>query len=214
MACAGANADAAARALRDGLLEVIRTETKGKTTTEWVRVTPRGIEFVHQHESPIQALRDLRAVLQTAQDGIPVVFSELRKDLQTLGDRLTEQAQQITHQIEALSQRVLEALERAESGTPRPPGDIASVVPWGPQALEYLDKRKATGVNGNCALPELYAALRERQPELTIADFHAGLRRLHGRDVLRLLPFENTEVLPEPEFALLDGAATFYHVVR
>ena len=33
---AGVNAEAAAQALRDGLLEVTRTETKGKTTTEWV----------------------------------------------------------------------------------------------------------------------------------------------------------------------------------
>ena len=35
----GTNAEAASRALADGLLEVVRTETKGKTTTEWVRLT-------------------------------------------------------------------------------------------------------------------------------------------------------------------------------
>src|SRR5262249_26176744 len=46
---AGANAEAAAQALRDGLLEVVRTETKGKTTIEWVRVTPKGVEFLHNH---------------------------------------------------------------------------------------------------------------------------------------------------------------------
>src|SRR5437764_1102434 len=48
---AGLNAEAAAQALRDGLLEVTRTETKGKTTTEFVRATPKGVEFLHQHES-------------------------------------------------------------------------------------------------------------------------------------------------------------------
>src|SRR5438552_9526055 len=61
---AGLNAELAAQALRDGLLEITRTETKGKTTTEWVRVTSRGVEFIHQYESPVQALHDLRAVLQ------------------------------------------------------------------------------------------------------------------------------------------------------
>src|SRR5262249_31165129 len=38
----GANAEAAGRALRDGLLEVVRTETKGKLSVEWVRLTPAG----------------------------------------------------------------------------------------------------------------------------------------------------------------------------
>src|SRR5947208_13587040 len=60
----GVNAEAAAQALRDGLLEVVRTEAKGKTTTEWVRITPRAMEFLHQQESPVQALRELQAVLQ------------------------------------------------------------------------------------------------------------------------------------------------------
>src|SRR5438552_16959713 len=61
----GVNAEAAAQALRDGLLEVVRTESKGKTTTEWVRITPRAVEFLHQQESPVQALRGLRTVSQT-----------------------------------------------------------------------------------------------------------------------------------------------------
>src|SRR5437867_5078686 len=75
---AGFNAEAAAQALRDGLLEVTRTETKGKTTTEYVRVTPKGVEFLHVHESPLQALDDLRAALQMTQDGLPAWMGELR----------------------------------------------------------------------------------------------------------------------------------------
>src|SRR5439155_25136611 len=41
----GLNAEAAARAVRDGLLEVVRTESRGKVTTEWARLTPRGVAF-------------------------------------------------------------------------------------------------------------------------------------------------------------------------
>src|SRR5712692_5192092 len=59
----GANADAAARALRDGLLEIARSETKGKTVIEWVRVTPGGVQFLHDHESPLTVLRELREEL-------------------------------------------------------------------------------------------------------------------------------------------------------
>ena len=207
----GLNAELAAQALREGMLEITRTETKGKTTTEWVRVTPAGVEFVHQRESPIQALHDLRAVLQMTQDGIPAWMGELKKELQALGDRLTQQAQKIALQVDALSVRVADALQRAEAGTPQP-ADVAAVVPWGPRALEYLDKRKTSGTANHCALPELFAALRQQQPELTIADFHAGLRRLHDRRALRLLPVDRPEDLREPEFALLDGATTYYHV--
>src|SRR5438094_807656 len=61
----GVNGEAASLALRDGLLEVVRTETKGKLTIEWVRPTPRAVEFLQQHDSPIQALKDLQAILQT-----------------------------------------------------------------------------------------------------------------------------------------------------
>src|SRR5438132_1107585 len=60
----GVNAEAAGQALRDGLLEVVRTEPKGKTTIEWVRITPRAMEFLHKQESPVVALTDLRTVLQ------------------------------------------------------------------------------------------------------------------------------------------------------
>src|SRR5262245_37327588 len=89
----GGNAEAAVRALRDGLLEVVRTETKGKTVTEWVRVTPKGVEFLHEHESPVRAMDELRAALQMTQEGIPVWMAEIRQQLQALGTRLTEEVQ-------------------------------------------------------------------------------------------------------------------------
>src|SRR4051812_47205016 len=67
----GVNAEAAARGLREGLIETVRTETKGKTVTDWVRVTPKAVEFLHEHESPLKALQELRAELRTAQDSVP-----------------------------------------------------------------------------------------------------------------------------------------------
>jgi hypothetical protein len=210
----GANGEAAAQALRDGMVEIIRTETKGKTITEWVLVTPRGIEFVHQYESPLQALRDLQAALRLNQQGIPGWVAELRQELQAFGERLSTQAQKVSERIDALSQQVAEALGRAEAGQPRVPADLASLIPWGAQALEYLNQRKTAAMPELCPLPELFAALLDKCAELTLADFHSGLRRLYDRGVLRLVPYEGTEALREPEYALLDGAATFYHVAR
>src|SRR5262249_23202238 len=66
---AGVNGEAAAFALREGLLGPVRTETKGRTTIEWVRLTPRGVDYLHEHESPLRALEELRHALKTAEAG-------------------------------------------------------------------------------------------------------------------------------------------------
>src|SRR3954453_1425075 len=40
---AGTSAEAAYLAVRHGLLETVRTETRGKLVVEWVRATPKGV---------------------------------------------------------------------------------------------------------------------------------------------------------------------------
>jgi hypothetical protein len=210
----GPSAEAATQALRDGLFEVVRTETKGKTIAEWVRATPKGVDFLHNHESPVRAMDELRAVLQMTREGIPVWVTEIRQTLQALATRLTDEVQAITHRLDALSQRVTESLTRANGFVPALPDGTAAAVPWAQDVLDYLDRRRAGGVLSSCPLPELFAAVREKHAELTVKDYHAGLRRLHDRGVLRLLPFEGPGELPEPEYALLDGAAVYYSVTR
>src|SRR5262245_23754299 len=56
----GDSGAAATRALRDGLLEITRSEIRGKLVVEWVKATPRALEFVHDHDSPKALLRELR----------------------------------------------------------------------------------------------------------------------------------------------------------
>src|SRR5436305_13872510 len=83
---AGVNGEAAARALREGLLEVVRTETRGKSVFEWVKLTPRGIEFLAESESPVRALQDLRDVLHSSRAAVPAWVEEMRAGLRTLAD--------------------------------------------------------------------------------------------------------------------------------
>ncbi len=212
---AGANADAAAQALRDGLLEVVRNETKGKTVIEWVRLTPRGVRFLHDHESPIMVLRELREELRTTKEGVPAWLVHMRQEMLNLGGRLAEDVQRVTQRLDALSQRVEEALRRSEAIGPPMPEGVAATVPWALDALTYLDRRRKGGAGGDCPLPELFAAVREQHNELSVTAFHEGLRRLSDRRALRLLPFtEPADRLPEPEYALLDGAAVLYYAAR
>jgi hypothetical protein len=211
----GAAAEAAARALRDGLLELVRTETKGKATVEWVRLAPRGVDFLHDHESPVQVLRELRDALRTTREGVPVWLAQMQQELHAVGHRLADEVQALTQRLDALGRRVEEALRRAEAIGPELPDGVAESVPWALDALTYLDRRRNGGASDQCPLPELFAAMRQRHGGLSVVAFHDGLRRLHDRRAVRLLPFPDPpDQLPEPEYALLDGARVLYYAAR
>jgi hypothetical protein len=210
----GAAGQAAARALGDGLLEVARTETKGKVVTDWVRLTPRGVEFLHEHESPTRALQAVRDALRVNHEAVPAWLAEMRAGLRALDDRLAADAGKWLRRLEALTRRVEEALTRLEAATPLLPPDLTEAHPWAADALGYLDRRRAGGAADGCPLPELFDALRPRHPALSVADFHDGLRRLHERRSLRLQPAADPADLPQPEYALLDGGAVLYYAAR
>jgi hypothetical protein len=209
----GAAGQAAAQALGDGLLEVARTETKGKVVTDWVRLTPRGVEFLHEHESPVRALHEVRDALRVNQEAIPVWLAEMRAGLRALDDRLAADAGKWLQRLEALTRRVEEALTRLEAATPLLPPELTAAHPWAADALDYLDRRRAGGAPDGCPLPELFAALSPRHPGLSVADFHEGLRRLHERRSLRLQAAGPSD-LQQPEYALLDGGALLYYAAR
>jgi hypothetical protein len=202
----GPQREAAARALREGLLEVVRTETRGKTEIDWVRITPRGVEYLHEHESPVSALRDLQSVLHGSREAVPVWLTEMRAQLQALDSRLAQDAQRWEQRLAALEKRVEEALRRLEAAGPLLPPELARDHPWAIDALNYLDWRRLGG-NGQtppCPLPELFSAVAQHHPSLSIPSFHDGLRKLHQHRALRLEPAAaDLGSLPQAEYALL-----------
>jgi hypothetical protein len=209
----GAGAEAAARALREGLIETARTETKGKTVIDWVRVTPKAVDFVHEHESPLRALEELREELRATRERVPAWSEEVRRTLAALGDRLAEDSARMLQRVEALSARVEEALRRLALLGPHLPEGVARAVPWAEDALAYLERRRAGGAPGPCPLPELFAVLAGRHQEFTLAGFHDGLRRLHERRLIHLLsPTAAPGDMAQPEYALFDGGNVFYYV--
>lgn len=215
----GVHGSAAAEALREGLLEIVRTETKGKTVIEWVRLTPRGVEFLHDRESPLIALQELRSTLRLNQQAMPVWLTEMRGALQAMDERLAADARKWLERLDALARRVDETLRRLEQSAPLLPPEIAQEHPWAIDALNYLDRRRlAAGTdNGDastCPLPELFAALLRQHPELSVRVYHEGLRRLHERRLVQLQAAAGLDDLPQPEYALLEGAAVFYYVAR
>lgn len=202
--------EAAQRALRDGLLETVRTEIKGNTEMDWVRITPRGVQYVYQHESPKAVLEELVSLLRPNREGVPRWTEEVRTQMIAITNRFAELIERQGRYLDQLAQRAEEALRRLTAGAVGSP-----LAPWQLDALDYLDRRKVAAKPGDCLLPELFAALRGQHPELTMAAFHEGLSQLRDRGALALLPFSgHLSELNEPEYALLEGAAVFYAVKR
>ncbi len=211
---AGSNAEAADQALLQGLLEVVRTEVRGKSSFPWVRLTPRGVDFIHEQESPVRALRELRAELRCNQQALPLWLNTMRSTLQMLDERLTAEAQQWTRRLDDLTRVVEDTLRRLEASAPLLPPDVDEAYPWAIEALNYLDRRRNGGAAGPCPLPELFAALARQQPQLAVGVFHEGLRRLHNCRAVHLQPAESLADLPQPEYALLDAGQVLYYAAR
>ena len=206
---------AAAQALRDGLFEVARTETKGKIVIEWVRLTPKGVEFLHAHESPLAVLRELQSSLRTTRAGVPVWLDSMRQQWHTFSQQMHADMELMLKRLDTLADRVEEALRRADAIGPALPASVAASVPWALEALTYLDHRRTSGAAEDCPLPELFAAVRQQRPDLSLVEFQDGLRRLFDHKVLRLLPFRsNNGALPEPEYVMCDGPDLLYYASR
>jgi len=208
---AGTSAEAALVAVREGLLETIRTETRGKIVTEWVKATPKAVAFVHDHDSPKSVLRELKEVLATSRSGIPAWMAEAKQEAALLSARFEARAAAMLARLDELANRVEAALRRAETSGPAVTEQVGRVVPWAVESLEYLDRRQASGMGGESPLPELFHAVRVKFPELTLSAFHDGLKRLHDVRALRLLP---TAEMTEPEYAVVVGGKLMYAAGR
>jgi hypothetical protein len=208
---AGASADAALFALREGLLETVRAETRGKIVTEWVKAGPKAVTFVHDHDSPKSVLRELKELLDTTRGGIPGWMADAKVEIAALSARFEERAAAMLGRLDELARRAEAALRRAEANGPAVTEPVSRVVPWAVEALEYLDRRAALGSPGDCPLPELFHAVRVKFPELTLPAFHDGLKRLNDVRAVRLAPSLD---MAEPEYAVVVAGRLAYAVGR
>jgi hypothetical protein len=211
----GPAADAALFAIKDGLLETVRTEMKGRLVVEWVRTTPKAIEFVHAHDSPKAVLQDLRDTIGTTRAGLPVWMADMRDEFAGLAAKFEERTRELNTKLDELTRRVEAAIRRTEVGN-RPIADgLSQMVPWGVAALEYLDRRQTVSHRPDCPLAELFHSLRRAMPNITVPEFHDGLRRLHENRALQLIG-RSTDIgeRSDPEYALIVGSELCHFVRR
>jgi hypothetical protein len=210
---AGIPGEAAALAIREGLLEYARTESRGRFEIEWVRLTAKGVEYLYQHDSPRAILGEMRQMLATAQNGVPMWQDEMLKSLEKLATHITEQMARYLDKLESLSKRVDEAVRRADV-TPELSKPLQELIPWGIDALAYLDHRRVGGATSECPMPELFGAIRGKHSEITMRDFHDGLRRLADNRAVKLAPWAGPGSIPQPEYAMMAEGKLMYHVGR
>jgi hypothetical protein len=187
-------------ALREGLLETVRTDVKGRIVTEWVEATPKAMTFIHENDSPKSILRELKGVLSTTRTGIPQWMADVKQEAANLSARFERRAAEMLRRLDELTLRVEAALRRAETSVHAVPEPVSRLVPWAVEALEYLDRRSLSGIAIDCSLPELFHALRVKFTDLTLASFQNGLRRLHDVRAIRLIPSDDVS---EPEYAMV-----------
>ncbi|MCE9534564.1 MAG: hypothetical protein K8T89_26090 [Planctomycetes bacterium] len=210
----GVAGDAAALALREGYLEAVRSEIKGKIAIEWVRLAPAGVEFIYHHDTPRAVLEQMRSMMDDARSGVPRWLNSIQEQMQTLSKTFAHEMHGYLKRLDALTRRVEEALRRIDAGAPTMADPLQALVPWGLDALSYLDRRKLTGTLDPCPLPELFASLRKTHPHLSVSDFQKGLRRLADNRAVTLLPYVGNGLIPEPEHAIPDGAHMLYFISR
>ena len=208
---AGISSEAALLAVRDGLLEVVRTETRGKIVTEWVKATPKAVSFVHDHDSPKSVLKELKELLDATRAGVPAWMSEAKQEVAALATHFQVRGAAVMARLDAIAVRVEAALRRADLYFPTLAEPVGEVVPWAVNALEYLDQRAVTGATGDCPFPELFHAVRAKFSDLTLPAFHDGLRRLNDVRAIRL---SSSDEMDEPEYAMLLGDKLMYRVWR
>jgi hypothetical protein len=108
-------------------------------------------------------------------------------------------------QLERLQGDIARVLDRVEAshGQSRVDSEIERL----------LERRQQASQVGACSLGDLFAALRQELPTLTVGQFHDRLRAMHENGRLRLMPWTGPLYqLPEPPLALLVGHEVLYYV--
>jgi hypothetical protein len=190
---------AAQRCKDEGLLHVVRTETRGKSTYDVCAITEKGLAFLLGQVSPRKVLEDFVRALEGRQGQLGELLDAVR-DMQVGLDALKTAAEKVLQQVHKPSPIGLAASSNGSET-------------WMAAALSYLARWQESGAPEDCSLPELYRQARQPAPHLSIGHFHDGLRRLHEREQIYLHPWTGPLYdIPEPPYALLIGHEIAYYV--
>jgi hypothetical protein len=192
---------AAEHSKAEGLVRVVRTQARGKSTQEICVPTEKGLGLLLEQVSPRLMLEALVSAMEAHERQLNSLLDSARATQEDL------------HSLKAHAEKVLQQVRRPQQLEPAPVGkngkqeaDEAALL------LAYLRRRHEAGTLDDCPLPELYQHMRANRSGLTMGRFHDLLRRLYEDRAIYLHPWTGPLYeLPEPACALLVGHEVAYY---
>ncbi len=189
---------------------------RGASKQQKYRLTPEGVRAILEHSETLTLLRSLAGALgqQVAH------FHALRDQLNVLVHGLQPLAETVGHLSRRIEPPDVEQLLRKLQDGPRAPAppvspcpaDKASDSEWHGEVVRLVAEQHQRNRYQSLSLPQLYAAIRQKRPTLSLGQFHDGLRLLREQGKIRLLPFTRAlATIDDPRNALFyDGEVMYY----
>jgi hypothetical protein len=194
---------AAQLVMDDGLIRVLRTENKGRSTQEICAITEKGLQLLLEQANP-----------RTVLDALVQALEARRLQLA----ELVESARRAESQLEALRHTVEKTIQHLHQRPAAPTlngnGHVADGASVGIQMtiIDQLGSWQASGALEDYPLPQLYRTAIASGLSLTVGQFHDALRRLQEGGKVYLHPWTGPMYqIPEPPFALMVGHEIAYY---
>ncbi len=201
-ACSAAARKAAQQCQDQEFLRVVRTETKGRKSTDICAITDKGLAFLLGQVS-------LRPVLEALLQALERGAAEVGKLLSA-----AEQTRTSFESLQATAEKALAQLQQ-RAGQASVAGETTSgngAGAWKLAILQHLSGWQQTNALEDCPMPDLLRVARIQSPHLTIGQFHDELRRLSVEGQIYLHPWTGPLYeIPEPTCALLLGHEISYY---
>lgn len=195
---------AARHCLDTGYLQVVGVETKGKAAFDLCTITEKGVAFLLRQTSPQTVLESLTHAVAAQGAASP----QLSAEVQACQEAYATLEQQLGHLVTHLHQPA------ATNGVaPHTNGKVKEREDWRGLVIPFLQVWHEQRPQQDCPLPELHRHLRGHAPDLSIGQFHDGLRQMVEAGQVRLYPWTGPLYeLPEPTLALLVGHTVAFYV--
>jgi hypothetical protein len=183
---------------------------KGKSKQEKYRLTPEGVRAALEQSETPQLLRGLGEGLNKQVEHLKAVRDQIGQLLGEIGP--------VVQSVAALERRIqppsLEEIRKqlGSATTPAPASPRALPSAWQDRVAQLAAEQRARDRFQPVSLPALLQKIRGEQPDLTLGQYHDGLRSLRQQGRIRLIPFTRAlATIDDPSNALfLDGEVMYY----
>lgn len=200
---------------RDWLEPVGQTTGKGKNQSLY-RLSVAGLQAVLEQNDPGKLLHGLRDQVSQLQNRTAELTGFVRDKLVELSGQvgsLGSNMEQLTLVIEQAAKRVkpIDVMQMSQPA-PEVQSNGAGDVGWHDEVIELVKEQKQQNSFQRLTLPQLFSMLRIKHPQLTLGQFHDGLRKLQDDRRIRLGPFTQAlATIDDPRTALfLDREVKYY----